>query len=102
MPPSPDIILQPGIYHIEYSASTVDGETVIPCLYSEVQLRLNNLLLLLTDSYVVGVISPDVSQVYSGGGIVFVTIANSILNVVTIVTRSNFRQTIRIQIMQIM
>ncbi|PEA00891.1 hypothetical protein, partial [Bacillus cereus] len=84
-PSSPNIILQPGVYSVEYSAAPVDSwET------SGVQLRLNGTLLPLTNSYIVGADSPALTQSLVGGGIVNVTEANSVLNLVTIRNWTNF------------
>ncbi|WP_170953228.1 hypothetical protein, partial [Bacillus cereus] len=63
-----DIILQPGVYSVEYSASTVEGkgENVIP----GVQLRSNGEFLPLTSSFTIANDTWKRSQTLAGGGII--------------------------------
>ncbi|EPC8412009.1 exosporium leader peptide-containing protein [Bacillus thuringiensis] len=97
---SPDVILQPGVYSVEYSASPVDGVAGTSTIQG-VQLSLNTSLLSLTDSYVISADSPTSSQALNCGGIIVVTVANSILNLVLINGNINFIQDVSLRIFQI-
>ncbi|HFJ9466740.1 TPA: hypothetical protein ACGW7V_006151 [Bacillus cereus] len=97
---SPDIILQPGVYSIEYSASPVDGVGSTSTIQG-VQLSLNTTLLPLTDSYVISADLSTSSKVLNSGGIIVVTVANSTLNLVPINGNIHFVQVISLRIFQI-
>ncbi|WP_141543526.1 collagen-like protein [Bacillus toyonensis] len=94
-----DIILQPGVYYVAYSASPVDGMNF--GIVNGLQLRLNGNLLPLTDSYVSGNDGPFFVQTLTASGIVNVTAPNSILNLVTVLGTINFSGVVTITIFQI-
>ncbi|MEK4503561.1 hypothetical protein [Bacillus sp. FSL R12-0069] len=78
---SADIILQPGVYNVEYSCSLLDISA--GTANGGVFLRLNETHVPLSDSFVYGLDAPQSSQALMGGSILNITQANSTLNLVT-------------------
>ncbi|NFA59774.1 collagen-like protein [Clostridium botulinum] len=96
---SADVILQPGVYFVSYSASPVDG--LGGSGYSGVQLKLNSSFIQYSDSWVITSPGPTATQTFNNSAIIEVTTSNSVLNLVAITTDTDFLQTVSLSIIKL-
>ncbi|NFN88653.1 collagen-like protein [Clostridium sporogenes] len=96
---SADVILQPGVYFVSYSASPVDG--LGSSGYSGVQLKLNSSFIQYSDSWVITNPPPTATQTFNNSAIIEVTTINSVLNLVALTTDTDFLQTVSLSIIKL-